>query len=171
MIGDGRARSRILMMKPAEAASALKVQAALGERFQVLEFDASTRTAADAAAAIGCEVAQIAKSLIFRGATSGRAVMVIASGADRVDEKKAAHAIGERIARADADFVREATGFAIGGVPPAGHRTKPITLIEERLMRFAEIWAAAGTPNAVFRLTPSDLVELTGGRVAAVARD
>jgi prolyl-tRNA editing enzyme YbaK/EbsC (Cys-tRNA(Pro) deacylase) len=158
-------------MKPAEAASALKVQAALGERFQVLEFDASTRTAADAAAAIGCEVAQIAKSLIFRGATSGRAVMVIASGADRVDEKKAAHAIGERIARADADFVREATGFAIGGVPPAGHRTKPITLIEERLMRFAEIWAAAGTPNAVFRLTPSDLVELTGGRVAAVARD
>jgi prolyl-tRNA editing enzyme YbaK/EbsC (Cys-tRNA(Pro) deacylase) len=171
MIGDGRARSRILTMKPAEAASALKVQAALGERFQVLEFDASTRTAADAAAAIGCEVAQIAKSLIFRGATSGRAVMVIASGADRVDEKKAAHAIGERIARADADFVREATGFAIGGVPPAGHRTKPITLIEERLMRFAEIWAAAGTPNAVFRLTPSDLVELTGGRVAAVARD
>ena len=158
-------------MKPAEAASALKVQAALGERFQVLEFDASTRTAADAAAAIGCEVAQIAKSLIFRGATSGRAVMVIASGADRVDEKKAAHAIGERIGRADADFVREATGFAIGGVPPAGHRTKPITLIEERLMRFAEIWAAAGTPNAVFRLTPSDLVELTGGRVAAVARD
>lgn len=158
-------------MKPAEAPSALKVQAALGERFQVLEFDASTRTAADAAAAIGCEVAQIAKSLIFRGATSGRAVMVIASGADRVDEKKAAQAIGERIGRADADFVRETTGFAIGGVPPAGHRTKPITLIEERLMRFAEIWAAAGTPNAVFRLTPSDLVELTGGRVAAVARD
>ena len=158
-------------MKPAEAPSALKVQAALGDRFAVLEFDASTRTAADAAAAIGCEVAEIAKSLIFRGQTSGRAVMIIASGVDRVDEKKAAAAVGEPIARADADFVREATGFAIGGVPPIGHKTEPIVLIEEQLMRFAaEIWAAAGTPNAVFRLTPSDLVELTGGRVAAVAR-
>lgn len=157
-------------MKPAEASSALKVQAALGDRFQVLEFDASTRTSADAAAAIGCEVAEIAKSLIFRGRTSGRAVMIIASGADRVDEKKAALAVGEPIARADADFVREATGFAIGGVPPVGHRTKPVVLIEERLMAFAEIWAAAGTPNAVFRLTPGDLVELTSGRVAAVAR-
>ncbi len=157
-------------MKPAEAPSALKVQAALGDRFQVLEFDASTRTSADAAAAIGCEVAEIAKSLIFRGRTTGRAIMIIASGADRVDEKKAALAVGEPIARADADFVREATGFAIGGVPPVGHRTKPVVLIEERLMAFAEIWAAAGTPNAVFRLTPGDLVELTGGRVAAVAR-
>ena len=86
-------------MKPAESPSALKVQAALGERFEVLEFDASTRTAADAAAAIGCEVAQIAKSLIFRGATSGRAVLIIASGVDRVDENKAAAAIGEPIAR------------------------------------------------------------------------
>jgi Cys-tRNA(Pro) deacylase len=157
-------------VKPAESSSALKVQAALGDRFEVLEFDASTRTAADAAAAIGCEVAEIAKSLIFRGQTSGRAVMIIASGVDRVDEKKAAAAVGEPIARADADFVREATGFVIGGVPPIGHKTKPMVLIEEQLMRFAEIWAAAGTPNAVFRLTPSDLVELTGGRVAAVAR-
>ena len=158
-------------MKPAEAPSALKVQAALGDRFAVLEFDTSTRTAADAAAAIGCEVAEIAKSLIFRGQTSGRAVMIIASGVDRVDEKKAAAAVGEPIARADADFVREATGFAIGGVPPIGHKTEPIVLIEEQLMRFAaEIWAAAGTPNAVFCLTPSDLVEMTGGRVAAVAR-
>ena len=78
--------------------------------------------------------------------------------------------MGEPIARADADFVREATGFAIGGVPPVGHKTQPIVLIEERLMGFAEIWAAAGTPNAVFRLTPSDLVELTGGRTVAVAR-
>ena len=157
-------------MKPAESPSALKVQSVLGERFQVLEFDASTRTAADAAAAIGCEVAQIAKSLIFRGGTSGQAVLIIASGADRVDEKKAASALGEPIGRADADFVRETTGFAIGGVPPVGHKTKPIVLIEELLMHFAEIWAAAGTPNAVFRLTPSDLVELTGGRTAAVAR-
>ncbi len=157
-------------MKPAESASALKVQAALGDRFEVMEFDASTRTAADAAAAIGCEVAEIAKSLIFRGANSGRAVLIIASGADRVDEKKAAAAVGEPIARADADFVREQTGFAIGGVPPVGHKQQPIVLIEELLMRFAEIWAAAGTPNSVFRLTPAELVELTGGRTVAVAR-
>ena len=157
-------------MKPAESPSALKVQAVLGDRFRVLEFEASTRTAADAAAAIGCDVAQIAKSLIFRGANSGRAVLIIASGVDRVDERKAAAAVGEPIARADADFVREATGFAIGGVPPVGHKNQPIVLIEETLMRLAEIWAAAGTPNAVFRLTPSDLVELTGGRTVAVAR-
>ena len=157
-------------MKAAESPSALKVQAALGERFEVLEFDAITRTAADAATAIGCEVAQIAKSLIFRGADTGRPVLIIASGVDRVDEKKAAAALGEPIARADADFVRDATGFAIGGVPPVGHKTKPIVLIEESLMQFDEIWAAAGTPNAVFRLTPSDLVELTGGRTVAVAR-
>jgi prolyl-tRNA editing enzyme YbaK/EbsC (Cys-tRNA(Pro) deacylase) len=157
-------------MKPTENPSALKVQSVLGDRFQVLEFDASTRTAADAAAAIGCEVAQIAKSLIFRGANSGRAVLIVASGVDRVDEKKAALAVGEPITRADADFVREATGFAIGGVPPVGHKTKPVVLIEESLMQLHEIWAAAGTPNAVFRLTPSDLVELTGGRTVAVAR-
>ena len=157
-------------MKPAESASALKVQAVLGDRFEVLEFDASTRTAADAAAAIGCEVAEIAKSLIFRGVNSGRAVLIVASGVDRIDEKKAAAAIGEPIARADADFVRKSTGFAIGGVPPVGHKTKPIVLIEESLLSFDKIWAAAGTPNAVFRLTPAELVELTGGRTVAVAR-
>ncbi|HZZ25720.1 MAG TPA: YbaK/EbsC family protein [Roseiarcus sp.] len=122
-------------MKPAESASALKVQAVLGDRFEVLEFDASTRTAADAAAAIGCDVAQIAKSLIFRGGTSGRAVLIIASGVDRVDEKKAAAAVGEPIDRADADFVREATGFAIGGVPPVGHKNPPIVLIEQSVMQ------------------------------------
>ena len=158
------------MMKPASSSAALRVQAALGPGFKALEFDTSTRTAADAAAAIGCEVAQIAKSLIFRGGTSGQAVLIIASGVDRVDEKKAAAALGEPIARADADFVREATGFAIGGVPPVGHKTKPIVLIEESLLKLDEIWAAAGTPNAVFRLTPSDLVALTGGRTVAVAR-
>ena len=157
-------------MKPAESPSALKVQSVLGDRFQVLEFEASTRTAADAAAAIGCEVAQIAKSLIFRGANSSRAILIVASGVDRVDEKKATLAVGEPITRADADFVREATGFAIGGVPPVGHKTKPVVLIEESLMHLDEIWAAAGTPNAVFRLTPADLVELTGGRTVPVAR-
>jgi prolyl-tRNA editing enzyme YbaK/EbsC (Cys-tRNA(Pro) deacylase) len=157
-------------MKPATAPSALKVQATLGEKFEVLEFDATTRTAADAAAAIGCTVAQIAKSLIFRGAGTNRPVLVVASGANRVDETKVAEAVGEGIARADAEFVRAATGFAIGGVPPVGHDNPPTVLIDRSLMAFAEIWAAAGTPNAVFRLTPSDLVSLTGGRIAAIAR-
>ena len=156
-------------MKPAAPPSALKVQAVLGERFRVLEFDAGTRTAEDAAAAIGCTVAQIAKSLVFRAA-NGRSVLVVASGAHRVDESKVAALVGEPIARGDADFVREATGFAIGGVPPVGHRTAPVTLIDQSLMRLDEIWAAAGTPNAVFRLAPADLVELTGGRVASVER-
>ena len=155
-------------MKKASAPSALRVQAALGEKFEVLEFDAGTRTAADAAAAIGCMVAEIAKSLLFRAKESGRPVLVVASGVNRVDEKKVAAVIGEKIARADADFVREQTGFVIGGVPPVGHAVAPLTLIDEDLLTFATIWAAAGTPNAVFKLTPAQLVELTGGRVAGV---
>jgi prolyl-tRNA editing enzyme YbaK/EbsC (Cys-tRNA(Pro) deacylase) len=156
-------------MKPASAPSALKIQAVLGPRFTVLEFDASTRTSAEAAAAIGCGVAEIAKSLVFKGAKTGRPVLVVASGTNRVDEKKVAALIGERIGRADAEFVREATGFAIGGVPPVGHASAPKTLIDEDLFRFEAIWAAAGTPNAVFRLTPAELQELTGGEVATVA--
>jgi len=135
----------------------------------VLEFDASTRTAEDAAAAIGCTVAQIAKSLVFRS-DSGRSVLVVASGANRVDEDKVAAQIGEGIARADANFVREATGFAIGGVPPVAHKTRPLTLIDEALLDFDEIWAAAGAPNAVFCLTPDDLLVLTAGTAAPVAR-
>ncbi len=155
-------------MKKATAPSALKVQAVLGDKFEVLEFDAGTRTAADAAAAIGCEVAEIAKSLLFRARESGRPVLVVASGVNRVDEKKVAAVIGEKIARADADFVRENTGFAIGGVPPVGHAVAPLTLIDEDLLKLETIWAAAGTPNAVFKLTAGELVELTGGRVAEV---
>jgi len=154
-------------MKPATAPSALRVQAVLGPEFAVLEFDAGTRTAADAAAAIGCTVAEIAKSLLFRAA-SGRPVLVAASGVNRVDEKKVAALLGEKIGRADADFVREKTGFAIGGVPPVGHVEPPVTLIDADLMAFETIWAAAGTPNAVFRLTPAALVRLTGGQVAEV---
>ncbi len=157
-------------MKPATAASALRVQAALGPGYQVLEFDAGTRTAAEAAAAIGCEVAEIAKSLIFRAEPSARAVLVIASGVNRVDERKVGEIVGEKIVRADADFVRLKTGFAIGGVPPLGHAEPLVTLIDESLRAFETIWAAAGTPNAVFRLTPTDLERLTGGSVAAVAR-
>ena len=155
-------------MKPASAPSALRVQAVLGDGFTVLEFDAGTRTAADAAAAIGCTVAEIAKSLLFRAKESGRPVLVVASGVNRVDEKKVAAVIGEKIARADAEYVREKTGFAIGGVPPVGHAVAPLTLIDEDLLKLETIWAAAGTPNAVFKLTPAQLVALTGGRVAGV---
>ena len=150
---------------------ARRVQDALAARgfdFEVREFPRSTRTAAEAAAAIGCEVAQIAKSLVFRARASGRPVLVIASGANRVDEKAVAALIGEKIGRADAGFVRAATGFAIGGVPPVGHVTAPMTLIDRDLLALDEIWAAAGTPNAVFRLTPQDLIALTGGQVAEI---
>jgi Cys-tRNA(Pro) deacylase len=156
-------------MKPATASSALKVQAALGDSFQVVEFEASTRTSEDAAAAIGCSVAEIAKSLVFKTA-AGRPVLVIASGTNRVDEKKVRALLGAKIERADADFVREATGYVIGGVPPLAHATEPVVLIDRDLEAFEAIWAAAGTPNAVFRLTPADLVRLTGGQVADVAR-
>ena len=156
-------------MKPAASASALKVQAVLGEGFEVLEFESSTRTAADAAAAIGCTVGQIAKSLIFRALDSNRPVLAIASGSVRVDESRVAELLGEGIGRADAGFVREHTGFAIGGVPPVGHRNASVIFIDESLLSFDTIWAAGGTPNAVFRLTPADLVRLTGGTVAAIA--
>lgn len=156
-------------MKKATARSALKVQAVLGSEYEVLEFDAGTRTAADAAAAIGCTVPQIAKSLIFRGNESDCPVLVIASGGIRVDASRVAALLGEAIGRADADFVREHTGFAIGGVPPVAHRNPPVVFIDETLMGFDTIWAAAGTPNSVFELRPADLVPLTGGTVAAVA--
>jgi prolyl-tRNA editing enzyme YbaK/EbsC (Cys-tRNA(Pro) deacylase) len=156
-------------MKPATGPSALKVQAVLGPEFQVLELDVSTRTSEEAAAAVGCTVAEIAKSLIFRAA-DGRPVLVIASGANRVDEKKVRALLGQRVERADPDFVREATGYVIGGVPPVGHASPSIVLIDSDLQRFACVWAAGGTPNAVFRLTPADLIRLTEGRVADVAR-
>ncbi|MGF1629950.1 MAG: YbaK/EbsC family protein [Kiloniellaceae bacterium] len=143
---------------------------AAGFDFRVSEFPASTRTSEEAAAAIGCAVAQIAKSLIFRARESGRAVLVMASGANRVDEKEVGCLLGEKLERADADFVRTKTGFAIGGVPPIGHCEAPVVFIDADLMDLTEVWAAAGTPNAVFRLAPQDLVALTGGRVAAIKK-
>ncbi len=136
---------------------------------EVVELPHSTRTAAEAAAAVGCEVAAIAKSLVFR-TDAGRSVLVITSGANRVDEARVGELLGEPIGRADPEFVREATGFAIGGVPPVGHAVEPAVFIDEDLLALPEVWAAAGTPNAVFRLTPAQLVELTGGRVLAVKR-
>lgn len=149
--------------------SARKVQEALaaaGFSNRVVELPDSTRSAAEAAAAVGCTVAQIAKSLVFRGATSGRAVLVIASGAHRVDEARLAAELGEGVEKADAEFVREQTGFAIGGVPPVGHALA--ALVDEALLAHGEIWAAAGHPKAVFRLTPAELVAMTRGRVVRV---
>lgn len=156
-------------MRLATAKSALRVQEALGPDFEVLEFDAGTRSAADAAAAIGCTVSQIAKSLVFRAAESGRSILVIASGSVRVDEAKVSAELGEAIVRADAEFVREKTGFAIGGVPPVGHRIKPVVIVDETLLGYETIWAAAGTPKAVFKLRAEELVRLTGGTVAEFA--
>jgi prolyl-tRNA editing enzyme YbaK/EbsC (Cys-tRNA(Pro) deacylase) len=156
-------------MRKAVAPSALRVQQLLGPRYEVVEFDASTATAAEAAAALGAEVGQIAKSLVFR-TKGGRPVLVVASGANRVDEKKVGAILGEKIERADAEFVRENTGFAIGGVPPLGHVVTPAVLLDRDLQAFAAIWAAAGTPNAVFRLRPADLPDLTGGHFVDIAR-
>jgi prolyl-tRNA editing enzyme YbaK/EbsC (Cys-tRNA(Pro) deacylase) len=129
---------------------------------------ATTRTAKDAAAAIGCKVDQIAKSLIFKTCTTGRPILVIASGSVRVAEAKVGQLVNEPIEKADADFVREMTGFAIGGVPPVGHAQAIETFLDESLAGYSEIWAAAGTPNAVFRLNPDDLKRITNGRYVSV---
>lgn len=153
-------------------ASARRVQdalRALGFDNAVVEMPDSTRSAADAAAACGCTVAQIAKSIVFRAKGSGKPVLVITSGVNRVDEKKVASLLGQTLGKADADFVRERTGFAIGGVAPVGHAEKPLIVIDRDLLTHATIWAAAGTPRAVFQLTPDELVRMTGGTVAEVA--
>jgi prolyl-tRNA editing enzyme YbaK/EbsC (Cys-tRNA(Pro) deacylase) len=135
----------------------------LGMDGRVVEFPTSTRTAQEAADTVGCTVAQIAKSLIFLAA--GTPILVIASGRNRVSEKKLRAHLGAKIRRANADDVRDATGYAIGGVPPVAHARPLRTLIDEDLLNFAEIFAAAGTPRAVFRLTPGELVRITGGEV------
>ncbi|MEN4042956.1 MAG: YbaK/EbsC family protein [Anaerolineaceae bacterium] len=154
-------------------ASAQKVQVALAERNfsgRVVELPASTRTAQEAAAAIGCTVAQIVKSLVFRGLHSGRPILVEISGINRVAEQRLTELLGEPVEKASADFVRAQTGFSIGGVPPVGHANPILTIIDEDLFQYAEIWAAAGTPHAVFPLTPADLQRLTGGKVAVVRK-
>ncbi len=140
----------------------------LGLILQVVELPDSTRTAADAAQAIGCTVAQIAKSLIFRAATSDRPVLVIASGVNRVNENTITTHLEEQIGKADAGFVRQRTGFVIGGVPPVGHIEPLETYLDEDLLHYEEIWAAAGTPHAVFRLTPEELLRATAGKVISI---
>jgi prolyl-tRNA editing enzyme YbaK/EbsC (Cys-tRNA(Pro) deacylase) len=151
--------------------SARRVQDALdaaGLDCRVVEHEASARTSAEAASLLGCEVAQIAKSLVFRRGGDG-AVLVIASGANRVDEAKVAALLREPIGRADAAFVRQATGYAIGGIPPLGHATAMPVLIDRALTEFDTVYAAGGTPNALFPIAPADLVRASGGTVADVA--
>ena len=153
------------------SASALKVQAALtalGLDSQVSELPGSTRTAVEAAQAVGCTVGQIVKSLVFRGKVSGKPLLVLVSGSNRVDEKVLAALAGEAVEKADPDFARQHTGFAIGGVPPVGHAEAIETYVDEDLLQYDEVWAAAGTPHAVFRIPPAELARASGGRVAAV---
>ncbi len=149
-----------------------RVRAALadaGVATRIVELSAAARTARAAAEQIGCDVAQIANSLVFRCRPSGAPLLVMASGAKRVDLDRVGALVGEAVGKADAEFVRTATGFAIGGVAPVGHVAPVRTLVDRGLLGFAEIWAAAGHPHTVFRLTPDELVRITGGAVADVA--
>ncbi|BAO85137.1 YbaK/EbsC family protein [Caballeronia cordobensis] len=151
--------------------SARRVALMLKERghpHDVVMLPETGKTSAEAAAGLGCAVAQIAKSILFRRKKDDAPVLVIASGANRVDEAKVAARVGE-LARADAKFVREKTGYAIGGVCPIGHAVTPVTLIDEDLLALDSLWAAAGHPHAVFNLSPQELIELTGAPVADVA--
>lgn len=157
-------------MRASEHPQALRVQAALGPSFTVVEFDESTHTAQEAADAIGCALAQIAKSIIFRGAQTGKAVLVIASGASKVDEKKIRALLGEKIERASPDFVKEMTGFEVGGVPPLAHAQACTVYLDEDLKNFPTLWAAGGTPNAVFEIGFEELVSRAGAVVADVAK-
>ncbi len=140
----------------------------LGYPNKVIELPDSTRTAQEAADAIGCEVAHIAKSIIFRLQHSDKPLLVVASGVNRIHEKRIGHLLGEKLGKADADYVREQTGFVIGGVPPLGHVESILTLIDEDLLQYDEIWAAAGHPRAVFQLTPEQLINMTNGKVICV---
>jgi len=151
--------------------SAQRVQEVLrnqGLDCEVLELPQSTRSAKEAAEAVGCAVAQIAKSIVFRTRETQRPILVIASGPNRINEARISELIAEPIEKADAEFVKKRTGFSIGGVAPVGHTERPQIFIDEDLFKYQEIWAAAGTPHAVFRLTPKELVNITGGQVISV---
>lgn len=159
------------MTDPALSPSAQKVQdalRALSVSSQVVELPASTRTAPEAAQAVGCQVGQIIKTLVFRGIHSGKPYLILVSGSNRADEALLADLLGEPVGKADADFVRTQTGFAIGGVPPVGHLTRIETVIDEDLLQYPEVWAAAGTPNAIFRLQSQDLKRLIEGKIARI---
>ena len=162
-------------MTPAPAkplsASAQRVQdalAAAGVATTVVEYAASARTSQEAAGVLGCTVGEIAKSLVFRRPDGG-AVLVIASGANRVDLAKVAAILGASPGKADADFVRAATGYAIGGIPPLAHAQPLVAIVDRDLLRYDRVFAAGGTPNAMFPIHPADLVRVAGGTVADVA--
>ena len=159
------------MMSVELSPSAQRVQQALqsiGYSYEVVELPVSARTAIEAAEAIGCHVGQIVKSLVFKAKRSGTPILVIASGENRVKEERIEHLIDEPLGKADAEFVRQQTGFAIGGVPPVGHIGQIRTFIDQDLLQYDVIWAAAGTPNAVFRLHANSLVPMTGGQVVRI---
>lgn len=156
--------------KPALSAKAKRFQAVLDQyapESRVVEFDKPSRTAQQAADAIGCELDQIVKSLVFRTGDD-RPVLVLTAGGNRVDEKVIGEQMGSDVGMADAAFVRTHTGYAIGGVPPFGHPEAVETLIDEDLLAFDEIWAAGGTPNTVFPIKPDRLLAITGGRKTRV---
>jgi len=153
------------------SSSAQKIQDlldSLGYEYKVIEHTESTRTAQEAADRAGCELGQIVKSLIFKGKVSGKPILVLTSGANRVNEKRIRDHAGEGIGKADADFVRSVTGYAIGGVPPIGHVQKMETFIDEDFFHYATVWAAAGTPNAIFELKTEDLQKMTEGNVVDI---
>lgn len=140
----------------------------LGYEYQVIEHTESTRTAMDAAERAGCELGQIVKSLIFKGQQSGKPILVLTSGANRVDEMRIREYAREKIWKADADFVKAVTGYVIGGVPPIGHTEKMETYIDEDFLQYETIWAAAGTSKAIFELKTEDLQKMTGGKITVV---
>ena len=152
----------------AKARQVTEAATAAGLRIEVVEYPDGTRTAADAAAAVGCEVARIVKSLVF--AVDGEPVLALVGGDARLDEDLLAGAAGGSVGRADADLVRAATGYAIGGVPPFGHATALATFVDEPLLAHATVWAAAGTPRHVFEVDPRELVRVSGGRVVPLSR-
>lgn len=160
-----------MMTKPLSD-NAQKIQNFLIERgftCSVKELPDSTRTAQEAAQAIGCEVAQIAKSIIFVDKATGNPILAIASGINQVDVKKIEKATGLHLTKADSQFVKERVGFAIGGVPPVGHREKIKTFLDPTLLKYETIWAAAGTPFAVFQLKSSEIQKLTAGEFLDLA--
>jgi len=142
--------------------------ASIGHDKPVVLLPATGRTSAEAAASLGCDVAHIAKSIVFRRVADDAAIMIIASGADRIDEAKVAALVGP-IGKADARFVKERIGYAIGGVCPIGHASESVILIDQKLFGFDSVWAAAGHPHAVFNLTPAQLQAMTAAPKVDVA--
>ena len=153
------------------SSSAQKVQdalVALGSNAVVVEHENPGRTAAEAALLLRCDIAQIAKSIVFKSASTGRSVLAITSGANRVDEKKVTAILGDKLAKADAAFVREQTGFAIGGVPPIAYTNPGAILLDVDLLKFGRVFPAGGTPHAMFAIDPNELVRISGAQAADI---